>query len=245
MKHFVFILSLLIFAAPEIRAEPIPLVTGEWPPYTSEKLDKKGFATEILVEVFQEMGKEVEITFYPWRRCEEMVKKGKVWATFPYAYTEERHRDYLMSDKMADTNSNFFYYKENKGYQYETLEELKAYKIGGLIGYFYEEPFKEAGLDVNYTYDEVSLIRLLINGKADLAPMNTYVGWYMINTHFPEKAQDFDFIEPALMVGTSHVMASKDYPGAAQLLEEFNAALQRIKDRGVYEDILRKNGLIK
>jgi polar amino acid transport system substrate-binding protein len=35
-------------------------------------------------------------------------------------------------------------------YEYETLEDLRPYKLGGVIGYFYEDLFNKAGLEVDY-----------------------------------------------------------------------------------------------
>ncbi len=243
MKKLFVVFIIILLGATSVWAEKVTLVTGEFPPYTSEVLENRGFSTEIVSAVFQEMGKEVEYKFYPWRRCEELVQKGKVWATFPYAYTEERNEKYLYSDKISDTITHFFYYKENKGYKYETLEDLKDYKLGGLIGYFYEPLFKEAGLQVKYTYDEASLIRQLMNGRVELAPLNVLVGWHTIKTNFPDEAHNFDYLEKPLLVGTSHVIASKQYPDSEKLLEEFNAALKRIKENGMHGAILEKYGI--
>jgi len=243
MKKLWIVWIIIIMSATSVWAETITLVTGEFPPYTSEALEDRGFSTEIISAVFQEMGKEVEYTFYPWRRCEELVQKGKAWATFPYTHTEEREKVYLFSDNISDSITHFFYYKENKAYTYNTLEDLKDYKVGGLQGYFYEPWFEEAGLEVTYTYDHMSIIRQLINGRIELAPLNVVVGWHTIKTQFPDEAQNFDYLEKPLLVGKTHVIASKQYPGSAELLEEFNAALQRIKENGTHAAILEKYGI--
>ncbi len=65
---------IMLLGATPVWAEKITLVTGEFPPYTSKTLEHRGFSTEIVSAVFQEMGKEVEYKFYPWRRCEDLVQ---------------------------------------------------------------------------------------------------------------------------------------------------------------------------
>jgi polar amino acid transport system substrate-binding protein len=40
--------------------------------------------------------------------------------------------------------------KTRRLYEYETLEDLRPYKLGGVIGYFYEDLFNKAGLEVDY-----------------------------------------------------------------------------------------------
>jgi len=90
-KVFGFALVIFLISA-HASADTVTLVTGEWVPYTSEKMEGYGFITEIVSEVFKEMGAEAEYKFYPWRRCYHLVKSGKVWGAFPYSHTEERQR---------------------------------------------------------------------------------------------------------------------------------------------------------
>ncbi len=74
MKKLWIVWIIIIMSATSVWAETITLVTGEFPPFTSEALEHRGFSAEIVSAVFQEMGKEVEYKFYPWRRCEELVQ---------------------------------------------------------------------------------------------------------------------------------------------------------------------------
>ncbi len=80
----------------------------------------------------------------------------------------------LFSDTIAYSTSKFFFYSKNRprdSYHYETLEDLRAYKLGGIIGYFYEEIFSEAGLDVDYVTKEQQAIEKLKRGRIELLPL--------------------------------------------------------------------------
>lgn len=239
---FLFVWMILLISA-HARADNITLVTGEWTPYTSQNLEGNGFITEIISEVFKEMGGRAEYKFYPWRRCYHLVKKGRVWGGFPYSYTEDRAKEVMFSDDVGESKTVFFYYKKKKEYAYETLDSLKPFKIGGIVGYFYEEAFKKAGLQVDYAPDELSAISKLAAGRMELLPLNELVGWYFIRKSFSDKMGDFGKLEKAYSTDQLKVIVSKEYPGSSELLEQFNKTLKIVKSGDRYEAILKKYGI--
>ncbi len=72
------------------NANSLPIVTGEWIPFTSKSMKHYGKFTQRVTIVFQEMGIEPAYRFYSWQRCFDAVIKGRAWAAFPYSYTEDR-----------------------------------------------------------------------------------------------------------------------------------------------------------
>lgn len=243
MKKVLGFVWMFFLISASAGADTLPLVTGEWTPYTSEKLEGYGFITEIVSEVFKEMGVEVEYKFYPWRRCYHLVKTGKVWGAFPYSYTEERAKEVLFSDSVGESKTVFFHYQKKKDYPYETLEDLKPFKLGGIVGYFYEADFKKAGLQVDYAPDELSAIRKLAAGRMELLPLNELVGWYHIRKTFPDRQGDFRTLEKPYSVDELKVIISKQYPDAPALLKQFNTHLKNVKTGDSYKAILKKYGL--
>ncbi len=240
----VFVFVLMIFLVSAHAGADITLVTGEWTPYTSQKLEDYGFITEMISEVFKEMGIKPKYKFYPWRRCYHLVKSGKVWGAFPYTYTEERAKEVLFSDSVGESNTVFFYYKKKKNYTYDTLDNLKPLKLGGIVGYFYEEAFRKAGLQVDYAPDELSAINKLAAGRMELLPLNELVGWYHIREKFPGKLSDFGTVERAYSTDELKVIVSKQYPDSSNLLKQFNKHLKNVKTGDRYKAILKKYGII-
>ncbi len=240
MKKWLVLFLVLLFTGANAQAEKVKLGTGEWAPYTSEGLENYGFFTEIISEVFKEMGVEAEYVFYPWRRCYDLVKKGKLWAAFPYSYTEERAKEVLYSDPVAYSTTTFFYYKNNKNYKYETLEDLRPYKLGGVLGYFYEELFKKAGLEVDYVYKELNAIEKLMARRIELLPLNELVGWSLIKKHLSNEESNFGTLEKAFSRDALHLIVSKEYSDTRELLKGFNAALKRVIENDTYKSILKK-----
>ncbi|MCK5673052.1 MAG: transporter substrate-binding domain-containing protein, partial [Spirochaetales bacterium] len=113
MKKIAILLLCLLFIIVNVHSDEIPMATGEWTPYTSESMEHYGFFTQIVTEVFKEMGVEYKYVFYPWRRCYDSVLNSSVWAAFPYSYTEERAQDVMFSDAIAYSSTKLFYYKND------------------------------------------------------------------------------------------------------------------------------------
>ena len=220
------------------------MTTGEWAPYTSETLEGYGFFTEIVTAIFDEMGRTPQYEFYPWQRAEQAVQDGEAWAAFPYSYSEERALTFAFSDAVANSTTVFFYYKPHmEAVKWEELADLKPYTIGGVLGYFYEGTFKEAGLTTDYTSSEELAIKKLQAGRVDLLPMTPLVAWPQIKTLFPDEVENFGTLEKPLAETTLCLMIQKDNQESVLLLEQFNAALQAIKEKGVYQEILTKYGI--
>jgi len=152
-------------------------------------------------------------------------------------------KEVLFSDSVGESKTMFFYYGKKKDYKYDTLESLKPFRIGGIVGYFYEEDLKKAGLQVDYAPDELSAIRKLVAGRMELLPLNELVGRYHIRKTFSDRQSDFRTLEKPYSVDALNVIVSKQYPNASALLERFNTHLKKVKAGDSYKAILKKYGI--
>jgi polar amino acid transport system substrate-binding protein len=229
---------------PAASAE-ILLTTGEWEPYTSEKMEGLGAFTEIVSAVFKEMGQHPKYLFYPWKRGEAETKDGKVFAIFPYIVTDERKKDFDFSDPVMISTGKLFYLPERHKAEivYDKLEDLQAYTIGGTLGYWYETPFKQAGLQVDYTSSDEQNFQKLYAGRVDLAATEELVGWALIRKLYPQEENRFATVKKPLNKDPLRLMISRQYPGAAELTQRFNAALKAIYAKGIAQKILEKYGI--
>lgn len=227
-----------VFAQPPA----ILLATGEWAPYASQSMEDLGVFTEIVSAAFHEMGMEPRYTFYPWKRAEQMVEKGEVLAAFPYKITTERKQMFDFSDPVMLTTGQLFYLKKNfpNGITYNTYKDLAPYKIGGVIGYWYETVFKQANLNVEYVPSDTQNIHKLYRNRIQLTVSDELVGWALIKSLYPQEISLFAVAEKPLNRDELRLMISREYPFAAKLTENFNAALVRLRKKGMVSKILEK-----
>jgi len=240
------IVQLLIFIPlfwSAATADTIQLATGEWPPYTSDAMKNKGFASEIVKHVLNDMGHKTQIGFYPWRRCYQYVLWDKVWGAFPYSITVDRSEEVLFSDEIASSTSKLFFFSatpHKPTYVYNKLTDLRQYKLGAVIGYFYEEMFKKAKLNVDYVAKEKMALEKLMLGRIQLFPLNEMVGWAMIKNQFPNQAKHFGTLEKPLNHSSLHLIINKKNSNAKQLLDQFNTQLKIFMKSPQYQTIIQK-----
>lgn len=244
MKKIVLLsIVVFLFSTCIYGAQKIVLATGEWEPYTSEKMKDQGFFTEIVTAVFKELNIEVEYKFLPWKRCEDMATKGDVFAAFPYMITEERKKTFDFTDTVAKSTGKFFYHKGGNikdGFNWNSYADLKSYKVGGTLGYWYEKDFQAAGLNTEFVPNEDSSFKKLQMNRIDLAASDELVGWQLIKSLFPKEVSNFDTLDKPLNESELCLMVSKAYPDSKNLTEKFNTGLKKIKEKGIYSAILKK-----
>ena len=239
----IFIVICMTVSSP-LFAQPLTIVTGEWAPFTSEKMDGYGFASEVTTAVIQQMGMEVKYEFYPWKRCEHLIQKGKAWGAIPYAKNEDRETKYAFSDGLVFSRSVFFYYKDKlDGVDWKSYKDLKPYKLGGVLGYGTHENLEKQGLTVEFTPDVTMSFKKLKAGRIDLFSMNELVGRDLIQKLFPDEVSLFNVLPTPELEDSLFLIVDKNNAEAVQRLETFNKALKVIKENGVYQAILKKYNL--
>ncbi|HPI93538.1 MAG TPA: transporter substrate-binding domain-containing protein [Deltaproteobacteria bacterium] len=249
--RYLCILFLLCFltlcpAAHATHNQRVILATGEWPPYTSQYQRNYGIFTEIVSAVFKEMGMKPVYRFHPWKRSEMEVRKGLALASFPHVITPERRDEFHFSEAIAYSTGRMFYNtrKNPYGVELDSIDDLRRYSIGGGTGYRHEGVLRNLGLSMEYVASTDQNIRKLFLRRVDLLPMDEVVGLYQIRRLYPRRMHSFAFAEKPLTQDSLHVMFSTAYPQAAEIEEEFNQALLKIREKGIYQLICSRYGIV-
>ena len=220
-------------------AEPVILVTDEYPPYVMGKGERPGLLTEIVTAAFAEAGVETTVLYRPWRRCAMMIREGEAFGAYPYARTDKRAAYAWFSEPIWVCRNVFFYLKGRMGeFDYTSLDVLDDYTIAGTSGHYYEEIFKQKGLTVDYAPGEASGVRRLWELRAALFAEDELVGWTLINRIFPSRAHLFRSTPTPWNYNPQHLMVSKTYPGSRELLDRFDKGLDAIRRNGTYDRLV-------
>ena len=232
--------------SPAPASGEVILTTGDWPPYVIEAGNDKGPMVDIVVAAFKEVGITPKIVFYPWKRAEDEVRQGKAFAAFPYSVSDERKKEFDFSDPMYDVKAKFFYHKKYHpdGMSFEKLEDLRDYKIGGLLGTWYEPYFKDAGLQTEYVNAMDQNVQKLALGRIDLTVEEENTTWLLIRNLYPNETDQFATLEKPLeqpgVINELSLLVSRGYPNSAELLKQFNTGLAAIRANGTFKQILEK-----
>ncbi len=249
LRRFIIlsVLCIAVLGLTQTSWSEVKIATGDYPPFTSETMDGKGFFSEIVTAAFKEMGEEVSFSFFPWKRCESVVQKGDFFAAIPYSKSEEREKIFDFSDIGHVTEELLFYYapqNDLSSFNYTSYSDLKPYKIAGMLGYYYVEAMKKAGLKLDNTPNEIAAFKKLISGRVDLIPIDKTTGMTLIKENFPKELANIKTVKNPLGASYSLLMISRKYPDAKALTEKFNMGLKKIQENGTYDAILKKHNLL-
>lgn len=239
-------ITLLLCGHINTQAEEVIIGTSEFPPFISRTDSHNNYLTEVLDAVAAEMGVTFKIEFLPWKRSLHYVEEGKIWGAFPFVITPEREKIYTFSDPLYNVDVKFFYYSPDStapAIHYDTYSDLKPYRIGGIIGYYYVDALRKAGLDLELVSSETQNMQRLALGRVDLIPMNVASGWRIIKENFPSQVKNFGTLGRPIKTYGGRMLVSKDNPKALTRLEHFNKALKHVKETGEYQRVLDRYGL--
>ncbi len=219
----------------------ISIVTGDYLPFSGERLKDGGPLSVITTMVFKNLGYSVKISYVPWLRCEYMIQKNIAWGAFPYTKTPERLLKYNYSDPLI-TSKYFLYYYENpkfKNMKYEKITDLLSYKVGAVAGYFYEYDFKKYGIKGIYSLTEEISFTVLKEKRIEIFPCDENVANYIISKNYPDEKDKFEKVKGQFGTFDFGIISSKDYPDGVKIINEFNMEYRRLLANGKIKEIFK------
>ena len=239
-----FLIFVLFYVTNVASSETISLATVDWPPIYGKNLPENGFFAALSREAFKRAGYELEIAFVPWKRAVELAKRGKFHGILGAYYSDERAKYFHYPDPVA-TNDEVFVQKKGQGITYTAVEDLKKYKIGGLRGSAQIEELEKMGFNIEATTDDIMSIKKLNAGRVDLMIVGkAFLLYTLKNSEEMRQYQEaFEILEPPYKSYELYCPISKKIENSEKIVEQFNAALQAMKDDGTYQGIMERFGM--
>lgn len=227
--------AILLFAL-WLYGDTVYIATGEWSPWVSESLKHKGVAAHITKEAFKTQGDDVQFNFYPWKRSYVSAKVGKEDATGFWLKTKERTKDFYFSDEIF-TIKNVLIFKKNKKIDFESVDDLKKYKIAVTKGYSYsqeiDDMIKNSTLKVHWVSSDLAGLRQTLKKHTfDAFICSLSVARSLLQKNFTkEQISKLQFSQKSVFEKSVYLMVSKNNKEHKQLLESFNKGLKILKSK--------------
>lgn len=212
------------------------IVTEVWEPYNT--IDHDGLTDRVVLESCALEDLQVEIRFYPWERCLEMVKAGVATATYPWAMTESRLPVYDFSLPLIRNVESLFYL--NGLFDGMTPQDIFAdpnNRIGLMSGYYHAELIHPATSD--FSVNEKNAIEKLINGRIDALVLSRYNAIYILKEYYPEYLPRLNSVSGIMEELELHLIIDEDNDVSQVFLKRFNDGLSKLIASGRYEEILK------
>ena len=207
--YLIFTLLILFITGPAHGEKKIILSTLDWEPYIGQNLENQGYVAEIVRESYKRSGYEVDMKFSPWARSVNQSKTGMVDGYFPEYYADEVKSHAVFSDPFRGGPMGFFKQK-NKTIPFQTLQDLKPYRIGIVRDYINTKEFDTADYLNKYPVsNDLINLKKLIGGRIDLMISDQYVGLYLMEKYSLKGRDTIEFIQPPLEMKDLYLCITK------------------------------------
>jgi polar amino acid transport system substrate-binding protein len=224
------------------RIKTVKLAADPYPPYQyRENNAVKGIDHDIITAAFEEYKIKTKTQLFPWEVCIEHMEMKKVDGIFQITITPEREKAFLFSKPFRTAKTVFFRntktpIKFNK--DAEILCQLKRYKLGVLAGYSYDPMIDSLREPVRTEVkSQEMLLENLLGGEFDLAIIDLGVAAYLM------EKMDMDGIERVEGYEITRQLHVAFQKHLYELVNLFNAGLDKVKEKGLYNKISKNYGL--
>ncbi|MBF0224935.1 MAG: transporter substrate-binding domain-containing protein [Desulfobacterales bacterium] len=235
---FFFLLATMIFSN-AFANEVVKLAIGDWEPYTSQTDAKGKLLEKVVTEAFKLEGIDAQYDYFPWKRSYQYAEEGKHDGTFPWNKTEERDKVFYIHKISLFKDEGVFFHLKSKQFDWNTLEDLKKYKVGVTIGFKQEQIYKDNGITADAAPTEDLTFKKMLLGRIDIYQTSKVVGYVTINKIFSsEEAKLFTNHPKPVEVNEYYILFSRKTPNGQHFSEKLDSGLKKLKDSGAYDKIL-------
>ncbi|MEO9523758.1 substrate-binding periplasmic protein [Marinobacter alexandrii] len=247
---FFLIISPLLEAEERDSRAPLHFCNSHWPPYSYG--DKRaqpigGYAIDFMREISKRIDHPIRLSILPWLRCLTMNKKGQLDGIMLLTANEDRRRFLYLTEPLLHDANLLWYLNDNQHVADRTsFEELQGLRIGIVEGFNYGEAFAEATEQLKLAVQTAPTVYTnfvkLERGWIDVFLVNRVVADFTLLSR-PELKERLvvrkgPFEPVGFRVGLSH--AGK----AANMLDQFNSAIEAMTREGVVTTILQYPPLV-
>ncbi|WP_028629599.1 substrate-binding periplasmic protein [Metapseudomonas resinovorans] len=238
-----FALFALLIVTLSAHAETLRMAADVWPPFTDARLASNGLAAELVSTALKRAGFRPEYVEVPWARALRGVQTGDYDLIVSAWHSEER-ATYGQFSKPYLTNRIRFLKHKGSDVDFQAPEDLKRYSIAVVRGYSYQPAF-----DADTSLKKVPVMgflmgaRMLAAGRVQLTLEDELVARFYLNRELAGIREQLEFLPRPLSENGLHILVRRSHPRHQQLVEDFDQAMQAMREDGTYRAIFARHGL--
>ena len=232
-----WLVCLVLLATSPLGAAPLIIgAEDDWAPYCErgkEDGQPRGLAPELVKAVFAAEGIEIVFRTLPFARCMHDAKSGKLAGCFNATITEENRYQYHWHDTpMFEEDLASEPQRDLK------LTSLEGKRVGITLGYTYPTDFMENPRIIRFqAKSDAQILEMLVRGRVDDILMNGMPGYLKIQ----QKQLTGKVVKVGKLSTDGFWLAfSRNAPQGETLAKRFEQGLQKIKNNGIYETLIRQ-----
>ncbi|MCU4674143.1 ABC transporter substrate-binding protein [Catenovulum sp. 2E275] len=243
MKRFIT-LNIIIFViiTTNIKAQELTILTHQWAPYNFKEQDIiTGISTELVESALHMTGFKYKLQLYPFKRALYTAQTTPNTMFFTVARIPQLETKFKWIGPLHPRVVYLYRLKKRTDIQISSIEDIKKYQTGALLGGSVEQFFKTNGFqekeDYFLTATSEQLLKLLAKGRADLIPGDPLdLAYQMQNSEY-----NFSDLEQAFLlsdIGGYYIAVNQET--ADEVVAKIQTALDKIINAGSREVIINK-----
>ncbi|WP_108651655.1 substrate-binding periplasmic protein [Dongshaea marina] len=244
LRSLVLVFALAVRLSQARALTQVTVASGEWPPYTSVKLEKGGLANAIATEAFASQGVSLKIQYTSWSRAIRLVQAGAIDITLPWAMTPKRQQSFSAIPMGLSVERRLFFNKA-KPFHWQNRTQLLSAKIGILRNYSYGAEFTPLLKSTNSEYgkDESANLKKLYRQRIDVFPCDVIVCSYFLSLLPFNIAREIGQDTTTFQSEPMFVLIGKEHPQHKEIIEVYRQGLATIRANGRLKELMSSFGV--
>ncbi len=213
-----------------------------WPPYADSKLPGNGLATALVSTALGRAGYTSEYVEVPPGRVLYDLEHDQYDLVIAAWKNSEREQIGQFSEPYLTTRV-LLLQRSDRSIRFETLSDLRVYRIAVMRGYRYSPQFDTDKAQQKVKVNSLqTATRMLVAGRVDLVVEDELAAKYYLAKE-PQKIRDqLQFFKRPLVESGLHILVRKSHPRHEQIIVDFNRELRDMCEDGTYSRIFRQHG---
>ena len=230
--HIYFFLAMILISLypTHSKANRLILATDDGPPHMIKETDG-GIDIDIVKQVLNQIGHDVDIIYVPLGRAKLMVSEKKADVIVP-TFFQSNNKYIYYSDPVINYKPMVFSLKSNN-VTYKSISDLQNLSIvtfQGASGYFGEEFAKlSEKSDYKELHDMSKFPELLLKGRFEVVVLDYYIFYYFLKKQLDKNRSQYAYKEITSFPLTPEVKAYAGFNDKV-LRNKFNQQLSIFKD---------------
>jgi polar amino acid transport system substrate-binding protein len=234
VKKLVVVATLLLASA--AQAEPLKLVTEEYPPFSYREAGVyKGVAIDQVNILMKEAGLAYSIEMMPWARALALAETQAMTCVFTTVHSEERDKRFKWVEPLM-TGRTILIRKAGSAIDPATVEQAAKYVVGTQRGDFTVDLLKAGNFTkIDLASDFNLTMKKLLNGRIDLMPIS--------ERYYDKLRREGAPIEYVLLLAERVYSIACDESVPDRDIARMQAGLDKLIASGAQEQLYHKYGL--
>lgn len=219
------------------NAQPVTVVTEEYPPYNYLNGSKQvvGLSTEVVREVLRRAKVDYRISLYPWARAYHMAQNQPNVLIYSIGRNAQRETLFQWVDIIAPYNVFLYRLKSRTDVQVQHIDQLGRYRVGAVRDDVRAQYLDRMGIAADLVVDDSANAKKLASQRIDLFPIDEIA----LVALYRREGLDPASVEKALALPdlSSGLYMAFSLQTAPELVERCRTALRAMRRNGTLDRI--------